>query len=156
MASILGSGQRYTIILHWYSVGVLGNNFTANICGHNAHRNCGHLIRSCLWWRVVWRSQGHVGVLCPAEAIVSTDDEDPYSVTGTVEIQDVTGTLQIYYQSTNVFGSKTNFDTLLPISVNVTKKSNPLKKRCLTSDQSDWTKNTQLILNCHQKGTRYK
>jgi outer membrane protein assembly factor BamE (lipoprotein component of BamABCDE complex) len=42
--------------------------------------------------------------------------------TGTVEIQDVTGTLQIYHRSTEVFGNKTNFDTLRPISVKMTKR----------------------------------
>jgi len=47
VAPILESAQRYTIILRWYSVAVLGKNFTAKICGRNTHRNCGHLIRSC-------------------------------------------------------------------------------------------------------------
>jgi hypothetical protein len=76
-----------------------------------------------------------------AKQRLTSADEDPYNVTGTVEIQDVTGTLKIYYRSTNVFGNKTTFDTLLPVSVLGDKeKSNPLEKHFLISDQSDWTK----------------
>jgi hypothetical protein len=56
------------------------------------------------------------------QKLTSADEEDPYNVTGTVEIQGVRGTLQIHYHSTNVFGNKTTFDTLLPISVLGDKK----------------------------------
>jgi len=63
---ILESVRRYSVIFHCHNVGVLCHSFTAKICSHNAHRNCGNLIRSCFWWRVVWISQGWVSVLCPA------------------------------------------------------------------------------------------
>jgi hypothetical protein len=46
--------------------------------------------------------QRHVGV-CPPEVDTSTDEEEgPRNVTATVEIQDVTGTLEIHYQSTKL------------------------------------------------------
>ena len=41
---------------------------------------------------------GHVGVVVfPAEDDTSTDAEGPHNVTGTVEIQDERGTLEIHY-----------------------------------------------------------
>jgi uncharacterized protein YaiE (UPF0345 family) len=146
VALILESVRRYTEIFHCHSLGVLGHNFAAKICSRSANRNCGYLIRSRSWWRVVWRSQGWVGVLCPAEVGISTDEEeDSHNVTGTVEIQDVTGTLKINYWSTEVFGNKTNFDTLSAVSIKMTKKANSFKKRCLTSDQSDWTNRNEKL-----------
>lgn len=56
--------------------------------------------------------QGYVGaVACPAKVDTSTDEEGPYTVTGTVEVQDVTGTLEIHYQTTEAFGNECNSDT---------------------------------------------
>jgi hypothetical protein len=45
------------------------------------------------------------GVACPVEIYASTDEEGPYSVTQTVEIQVITETLEVHYQSTIAFGN---------------------------------------------------
>lgn len=56
--------------------------------------------------------QGYVdAAACPAEVDISANEEGPYTVTGTVEVQDVTGTLEIHYQSTEAFGNESNSDT---------------------------------------------
>jgi hypothetical protein len=97
--------------------------------------------------------QGYVGaVVCPAEVDTLTDEEEgPYTVTGTAEVQDVTGTLEIHYQSTEAFGNKSNSDTFPSISVKVTK-SKTSGKHCPTNDQNDLTK-THKILYAQQKET---
>jgi len=46
------------------------------------------------------------GVACPVEVYASTDEEEgPYSVIQTDEIQVITGTLEIHYQTTKGFGN---------------------------------------------------
>lgn len=66
------------------------------------------------------------------------------TVTGIVEVQDVTGTLEIQYKSTEAFGNKSNSDTYLSRSVKVTK-SKTSRKQCPISDQNDLTKNPHNI-----------
>ena len=96
-------------------------HFHNKFCGCNAQRNCGRLIRF-VFDEGLYEDPRVVLVSFAQQKLTSTDKEDPYDVTGTVEIQDVTGTLQVYYRSTNVFGNKTNFDSLPPISLLCVKK----------------------------------
>lgn len=59
-----------------------------------------------LFEKALLEDQGHVGgAACPVEGYASTDEEGPYSVTQTVEIEVITETLEIHYQSTKAFGN---------------------------------------------------
>lgn len=97
----------------------------------------------------------HVGaVVYPPEFDTSTNEEEgPYDVTRTDEIQDVKGTLEIHYQSTKALGNKSILTHSLQYLL-VTKRKSP-KKCCLTSDHSDWTKthatNTKLSTKRNQE-----
>lgn len=100
--------------------------------------------------------QIYVGaVVCPAEVDTSTDDEGPYTITGTVEVQDVTGTLEIHYQSTEAFGNKSNSDTFPSRSVKVIK-SKTSRKPCPTSDQNDLTKTHNITLSTKRNHVHIK
>lgn len=66
-------------------------------------------------------------VVCPAEGETLTDEEGLYTVTGTVEVQDVIGTLEIQYKATEAFGNKSNYDTYPSRSVTVTKSKTSRK-----------------------------
>jgi len=49
------------------------------------------------------------------------DEKDPDNVNRTAEIQDVLGAPEFDYQSTKVYGNKSNYDTFPSISFTVTK-----------------------------------
>lgn len=84
--------------------------------------------------------QVHVGgVVCTAEVDTLMDEEEePHNVVRTVEIQDVLGSLKLITDHKE-HGNRISNDTFPSISVRVTKDKFSVK-RCLTSDQSDWTK----------------
>jgi hypothetical protein len=81
------------------------------------------------------------------------EEEVPGHVTGTVEIQDVTETLESHYAPTKTYGNKNNYDKFPSISVKVTKCKFSTKC-CLLVTEVTGQKPTQPRLNCQQNENR--
>lgn len=156
VALTLETAEWYRIILQWYNVAFIWTTMSQISFVVLTLAAVMYIWHVPVFKEAMSEDQGYVGaVVCPAEFDILKDEEEgTYTVTGTAEIQDVTWTLEIHYQSTQAFGNKSNSGTFPSRSVKVTK-SKTSRKHCPTSDQNDLTK-THTILHFQQKETMYK
>jgi hypothetical protein len=99
--------------------------------------------------------QGHTDVVvCPPDIDTLTDDDEgPDDVIGIVDIQNVPGTLGIYYPSSEVCENSEKADSL-PSTTRQVLKSKLSKKRFLSDDLSDWSKTTPSYTKLSAKGNQ--
>ncbi|XP_049957747.1 uncharacterized protein LOC126474324 [Schistocerca serialis cubense] len=97
------------------------------------------IINSDAFYKAVSDGQDHIDItVCPPEVDCMTDEEEgPDGVTGTVEVSDVPGAIELHY-----LASESNEETVCKTSLSSTSQvsRSKSKKRRLTDEKSNWKK----------------
>jgi hypothetical protein len=98
--------------------------------------------------------QRHSDVDRPPNVDTSSDGgAGPHDVVGIIDAQDVPGTLEIHYLSSEACENKEQADWL-PTATRQVSKSKTCKERCLSDDLSDWSKTSPSYTHLSAKGNQ--
>jgi hypothetical protein len=104
--------------------------------------------------KTVSEVQRHSDVDRPPNVDTSSDGgAGPHDVVGIIEAQDVPGTLEIHYLSSEACENKEQADWL-PTATRQVSKSKTCKERCLSDDLSDWSKTSPSYTHLSAKGNQ--